>query len=146
MNATGKFVWLGLGIFLGIGIAAAIGVMVVDLLIPWEDICPILGPAQRLAEVGAVLIAELQSWLAKAESLLQTGSSNEASEEARTGLGSLLDRAGEIAGGVQGTAIDIVTAPLQSLIDLAQDMLKSIQETVDTALDVTATAQELGCE
>ena len=116
------------------------------MLIPWEDICPVLGPAQRLAEVGAGLIAELQSWLAKAESLLQTGSSNEASEEARTGLGSLLDRAGEIAGDARDRAVDIVTAPLQSLIDLAQDMLNSIQETVDAALDVTATAEELGCE
>ena len=146
MNATGKFVWLGLGIFLGIGIAAAIGVMVVDLLIPWEDICPILGPAQRLAEIGTGLIAELQSWLAKAESLLQTGSSNESSEEARTGLGGILDRAGEIAGDVRDSAVDIVTAPLRALIDLGQEVLRAVQEAVDAARNVIATIDEARCE
>ena len=141
-----KFAWLGLGIFLGIGIAAAVGVVVVDLLIPWEDVCVVLGPAQRLAEIGTGLIADLQAWLAKAESLLQAGLSNEASEEARSGLGGLLDRAGEIASDVRDGAVDIVTAPLRALIDLGQDLLSAVHEAVDAARSVAASIEEARCE
>ena len=142
----GKYTWLMLGVLLGIGISVAVVAAIIDMLIPWDEVCPVLAPAQRLAEAGSGLIAELEAWLAKAESLLQSGESSEASEEARSGLGGILDRAGDMVGDVQETAVDIVTAPLRALIDLAQDTLSSIQETVDAALDVTATAEELGCE
>ena len=142
----GKYIWLTLGILLGIGISAAVVAAIIDMLIPWDEICPVLAPAQRLAEAGTGLIAELEAWLAKAESFLQTGESSEVSEEARTGLGGILDRAGDIVGDVRDTAVDIVTAPLRALIDLAQGLLSSIQETVDAALDVIAVVEELGCE
>ena len=142
----GKYIWLTLGVLLGIGISVAVVAAIIDMLIPWDEICPVLAPAQRLAEAGTGLIAELEAWLAKAESFLQSGESSEASEEARTGLGGILDRAGDIVGDVRDTAVDIVTAPLRALIDLAQDMLSSIQETVDAALDMIVVVEELGCE
>ena len=142
----GKYFWLALGVLLGIGISAAVVAAIIDMLIPWDKICPILAPAQRLAEAGSGLIAELEAWLTRAESFLHSGDSSEASEEARTGLGGILDRAGNIVGDVRDTAVDIVTAPLRELIDLAQDTLNSIQESVDAALDVIATVEELGCE
>ena len=130
---------------MGIGIAAGVVAVIIDMLIPWEDICPVLGPAQKLAEFGSGLIADLQAWLAKAESLLEAGSSSEASEEARAGLGGILDRAGEIASDVRDRAVDIVIAPLRALIDLAQDLLGSVRETVDAARDVMASIEDVGC-
>ena len=142
----GKYLWLTLGVVLGIGISVAVVVAIIDMLIPWDEICPVLAPAQRLAEAGSILIVELEAWLAKAESLLQSGESSEASEETRTGLGGILDSAGDIIGDVRDTTVDIVTAPLRALVDLAQDTLNSIQESVDAALYVVATAEELGCD
>ena len=119
--------------------------MIVNLLIPWEDICAVIGPAQRVADTGATLLVSLQDWLAKAESLLATGSSDQVTEQARTGLGGIVDRAEAIVSDVKDSAIDIVTAPLQRLIDLAQGVLSAVQAAVDAARDVVASVDEARC-
>ena len=141
----GKFIWLGLGALLGIGIAVAALALTNDADIAWDEICPVLGPAQRLAEAGSGLIAELEGWLAKAESFLQSEVSSEVSEEARTGLGGILDRAGDIVGDVRDTAVDVVSGPLRALVDLAQELLASVREAVDAARDVMASIEDSDC-
>ena len=63
-NENGK--WVALGVVIGLIAAGSAGVVVVNLLIPWEDICAALGPAQIMAETGSTLITELLAWLDKA--------------------------------------------------------------------------------
>ncbi len=140
-----NFLWLAIGVVIGVVGAGATGIVIVNLLIPWEDICAVIGPAQRVADTGATLLVSLQDWLAKAESLLATGSSDQVTEEARTGLGGIVDRAEAIVSDVKDSAIDIVTAPLQRLIDLAQGVLSAVQAAVDAARDVVASVDEARC-
>ncbi len=140
-----NFLWLAIGVVIGVVGAGATGIVIVNLLIPWEDICAVIGPAQRVADTGATLLVSLQDWLAKAESLLATGSSDQVTEQARTGLGGIVDRAEAIVSDVKDSAIDIVTAPLQRLIDLAQGVLSAVQAAVDAARDVVASVDEARC-
>ena len=141
-----RFIWLGLGAVGGFILAAAIGVVVVNLIIPWEDVCAVLGPAQTLAEAGSKLLSQLQDWLTKAESFLTTiGSTEEAAGEAKTGLAGLLDKAKEVAGDVTEAAIDIVTLPLEALIALAKVVLGEVQASVDAARNVIASIDAARC-
>ena len=140
-----NFLWLAIGVVIGVVGAGATGIVIVNLLIPWEDICAVIGPAQRVADTGATLLVSLQDWLAKAESLLATGSSDQVTEQARSGLGGIVDRAEAIVSDVKDSAIDIVTAPLQRLIDLAQGVLSAVQAAVDAARDVVASVDESRC-
>ena len=139
-----RFVWFALGIFAGIVLAAATGAMVINLLIPWEDICAVVGPAQRVAETGSKLLTDLQDWLTKAESFLAADSPEQAADT-RAGLGGILDRAGSIVSDAKESAIDIVTAPLLAVVDLAQGVLSAVQATVDAARDVLASVDETRC-
>ena len=140
-----NFLWLAIGVVIGVVAAGTTGIVIVNLLIPWEDICAVIGPAQRVADTGATLLVSLQDWLAKAESLLATGSSDQVTEQARSGLGGIVDRAEAIVIDVKDSAIDIVTAPLQRLIDLAQGVLSAVQAAVDAARDVVASVDEARC-
>ena len=141
-----RFIWLGLGAVGGFILAAAIGVVVVNLIIPWEDVCAVLGPAQTLAEAGSKLLTQLQDWLTKAESFLTTiGSTEEAAGEAKTGLAGLIDKAKEVTGDVAAAAIDIVTLPLEALIALAKVVLGEVQASVDAARNVIASIDAARC-
>ena len=139
-----RFVWFVMGIFAGIVLAAATGVMVINLLIPWEEVCAVVGPAQRVAETGAKLLTDLQDWLTKAESFLETATPEETAE-ARTGLSGILDKAGGIASGATRAVADIVTAPLQGLIALSKAVLSEVQAAVDAARDVLSSVDEARC-
>ena len=126
--------------------AGAAGVMVVNLIIPWEDVCAVLGPAQALAESGSRLLAQLQDWLTDAESFLTTVSTtDEEAVEARTGLAGLLDKAKDVTGDVGATLVDILTMPLQALITLAKVVLSSVQDSVDAARNVIASIDAARC-
>lgn len=141
-----RFVWLGLGAVGGFVLAGAVGVMVVDLVIPWEDVCAVLGPAQGVAETGSTLLVQLQDWLTRAESLLATMSSAEEAAGTRTGLAGLLDKATGVTGELKAAVVDLVAMPLRALIDLAKVLLGEVQAAVDAARDVIASVDAARCD
>lgn len=134
----------GLGILTGIALTAAVVVLIIDMLIPWEEICAIVGAARAVVETGDIFVTQLQDWLAKAESFLSTATPEQTSE-ARTGLSGLLDKASDIASDVTRTFTDIVTAPLQGLIDLAKVVLNDMQANIDSAQNVLASVDVSRC-
>ena len=138
-------VGLFIGVVVGLIGAAAIGVLVVNLILPWEDICAAIGPMQQVAESGSRLITDLQSWLTQVQDLLSQRPSA-SGEEARSGLSGLLDRATDVAGDVASTALDIMTAPLEALIALAQATLAATQDAVDAARNAVAAVDQARCE
>ena len=129
----------------GFAAAGVVGVLVVNIAIPWEDVCAVLGPAQTLSEAGSSLLAQLQEWLAKAESFLATMGSAEDIAETRSGLGGLIDKAKDVVGDIQSALVDIVVAPLELLIVLAKSVLGSVQEAVDAAQRVIASIDASRC-
>ena len=135
---------VGLGLLTGLVLAAAIGFIAIEVLLPWEDICAVVGPAQKVVETGSALLADLDAWLARAESFLSTSPPEEATE-ARKGLGGLVDKAAEVAAGAAGVAVDVMTAPLEALIDLAQLLLGAVQAEVDAARDLLASIDQSRC-
>lgn len=140
-----RLVWLGLGAVGGFVLAAAIGVVVVNVMIPWEDVCAVLGPAQTLAETGSKLLTQLQNWLTNAESFLTTIGSDEEVGEARTGLAGLIDKAKEVTSDVEAAVVDVLTTPLQALIALAQIVLSAVQSSVEAAQNVIASVDAARC-
>ena len=131
MMAT-KLGYVGLGALLGAVAIGGVGFYVVQLMIPWEAICATVAPSQRIVETGGALIADMRAWLDAAEAALSTGDPAEA-EQAKSGLGGLLDRAKEQAVETGGSLLDVATAPLRALIDLAQVVLAAVSEAVDAA-------------
>ena len=140
-----RYVWLGLGVIAGFLVAGVVGVVVVNIAIPWEDVCAVLGPAQTLAESGSSLLAQLQEWLIKAEGFLATMGSAEEVAEAKSGLAGLIDKAKDVVGEIQDALVDIVVAPLQALIVVAKAVLNSVQDAVDAAQRVVASVDASRC-
>ena len=132
------------GVVVGLIIAIAVGLWVINLIIPWEDVCLVLGPAKTLAETGSALITELQAWLSAAENFLNATPAAE-SADAPTGLGSLLEKARDVAGGVGEGIVDVLTVPLRVLIDLAQAALSAVKAAVDAARDVISSVDSARC-
>ena len=141
-----RYLWLGLGIVVGFLVAGAVGVVVVNIVIPWEDVCAVLGPAQSLAESGSSLLAQLQEWLTKAEGFLATMGSAEEVAETKSGLAGLIDKAKDVVGDIQNVLVDIVVEPLQALIVLAKAVLASVQDAVDAAQRVIASVDASRCK
>lgn len=131
--ARANLVWLGVGLIAGLILAGAMGVVVVQLMIPWEDVCAVLVPAQKLMESGSSLLTQLQDWLTQAEEFLVSMGDGEEVGEAKTGLAGLLDKAKGITGDIRDIVVDVVTLPLQALIDLARVVLNEVEASVDAA-------------
>lgn len=145
-STTSRVVWVGAGLLAGLAVAAAVGIVTVNVLIPWEDICAALDPAQALAEVGSRLLVQLQEWLSLAEGLVNNlGPEEREADEAKSGLAGLLEQAKDIAGDAGSGVVDIVAVPLRALIDLAQVVLTSVQAAVDAARDVMASVDAARC-
>ena len=137
--------WVGLGAVAGIVIAGGFAIALIQILIPWEAICATVAPSQEVVRLGSALIAELQAWLVKAEEFLSVGSSLGQATEAREGLGGLLDRAkGELQTSTN-VVVDVVTAPLQLLIDMAQVVLEAVRGVVDAARDSLDSVDQSRC-
>ena len=141
-----KFAWLGLGVVGGFVLAGVVGVVAVDLIVPWEEVCAVVGPTQQLAETGSKLLTQLEDWLLRAESFLTTVSPEEEAGETRTGLAGVVDKARQITGGAADAAVDLVTLPLRALIDLAKIMLVEVQAVVDAARNVLASVDAARCD
>jgi hypothetical protein len=136
--------YIGLGLVLGVMLAAIVGVVVVDLIIPWEDICLAVGPAQNVIVAGSALLTDLEEWLTAAEEFLAVSPPSEGSE-ARSGLSGLLSRATQVAGEAAATTINVLTAPLRLLIDLAQALVSAVQASMDAARDLLANIDTARC-
>ena len=135
----------GLGVIVGIASTAVVVALIINNIIPWEEVCFVVSSAQGVLETGEILISQLQEWLTKAEGFLTT-STPEQTAEARTGLGGLLDRAGDIVGDATRTFVDIVTAPLRELISVTNTVLSDLQASVNEARQVLATVDLSRCE
>ena len=135
---------VGLGVALGVVLAASVGLVVVDLLVPWEDICLVVGPAQEVAVAGTALLSELDAWLTAAEEFLTVSPPSDGSE-ARSGLSGLVNRVAQVAGETAATtAANILTAPFM-LIDVTQAMVAAVQAVVDAANNVLSTIDTARC-
>lgn len=134
MNKVGLVAAGGLGGFL---VAAAVGVVVVNLMLPWEDICAVLAPTQALIETGTVLLDRLQGWLIDAESLVAAGKTG-VSDSAASGL------SGIISSGI-GKGVEIAAAPIEALIDVAQAVVAAVQATLDAAHAVVESVDSARC-
>ena len=137
--------WIGLGALIGVILAGGFTIVLIQILIPWEAICATVAPSQKVVELGGALIIELQAWLVKAEEFLSVGASAEQTAEAREGLGGILDKAKDELQGVATATIDLLTAPLRLLIDVAQVLLGSVQEVVDAARDSLDSIDQARC-
>ena len=136
---------VGLGVALGVVLAASVGLVVVDLLVPWEDICLVVGPAQEVAVAGTALLSELDAWLTAAEEFLTVSPPSDGSE-ARSGLSGLVNRVAQVAGETAATtAANILTAPFRVLIDVTQAMVAAVQAVVDAANNVLSTIDTARC-
>ena len=113
-----------------------VAIYVVQIIIPWEAICAAAAASQNVLDTGSALIGAIETWLAKAEELLATDSSDEAGQAA-TGLSGLVSR----AQGVTNVAIDVVAAPLRTLIDSAQVLLAAVLAAVDSAKEALASVE-----
>ena len=145
--ASGKL-WLGLGIgaVAGLMIAGATGVLVINLLIPWEDVCLALSASHAVVETGSNLISQLIEWLdAAAEFLVAAPEGEQDTGEAARGLAGLLDQAKSVTNSVQETAINLITMPLRALIDIARAVLSAVQESVDAAKGVIESVDAARC-
>ena len=119
--------------------------IIIESLIPWEEVCLVVNAAQAVLETGDILITQLQDWLTKAESFLTTATPEQTSE-ARTGLSGLLDKAGDIVGDATRTFIDILTTPLRALIDFTESVLSDVQDSVNEARNVLANVDLSSCD
>ena len=137
MSIQNKMLWAGAGAIAGFVVAASVGVIVINMVIPWEDICAVLGPAQALAAAGASLLEELQAWLAQAESVLAAGKP-ESSSGLSGGLGGILSNAA-------GEAINVILTPVTALIDLAQAVIVAVQSAVEAAQNVIESVDAARC-
>ena len=139
------FIFL-LGAVAGVGLAIGIGVLVIEILLPWEEVCAVLPAAQKVVEIGGQLLTDLQAWLVKAEEFLRIGASEQTASEVRSGFSGLLDRAKEITGDAVEPVVSFVTAPLRTLIDLAQNLISNIQSAVAASEDVIGSIDATKCE
>ena len=99
--------------------------------------CDVVESAQSVVDTGVPLVSDLQDWVNTAEGLLNTvNSMTDTSQETRSGLGSLLDKAESVATGAAGAALDVVTAPIQTLIDMAKVALVVVQKAINAAQSV----------
>ena len=87
----GRVMWVGAGVVGGFVLAAIVGVVVVNLLIPWEDICAVVPPLQTTIGVGGELLTALSAWLEQAQTWLALRPEDPTGD--REGLGGLLDAA-----------------------------------------------------
>ena len=138
------FVFL-LGVVAGVGLAIGIVILIIDTLLPWEQVCAVLPPALKVVEIGGPLLTDLQAWLVKAEDFLSIGGSEQATSEVKSGFSGLLDRAKEITGDGVESVISFVTAPLRTLIDLAQSLISNIQSAVAASEDVIGSIDVTKC-
>ena len=140
--------WLGLGIgaVAGLMIAGATGVLVINLLIPWEDLCAALAASHLVVETGSSLLSQLIEWLDAGDAYLVAAPEGEpATDEAAKGLAGLLDQAKSVTSSVQETAINLVTMPLRALIEIARAVLSAVQESVDAAKGVIESVDAARC-
>ena len=141
----GKLFIFLLGAVAGVGLAIGIGILVIEILLPWEEVCAVLPAALKVVEIGGQLLTDLQAWLVKVEEFLHIGASEQAASEVKSGFDGLLDRAKEITGDAVESAISSATAPLRALIDLAQSLISSIQSTVAASEDIIASIDATKC-
>ena len=140
-----KLIIFLLGAVAGVGLAIGIGILVIEILIPWEEVCAVLPPALKVVEIGGQLLTDLQAWLVKAEEFLSFGASEQAKSEVKSDFGGLLDRAKEITGDAVESVVSLVTAPLRTLIDLAQSLISNIQSTVAASEEIIASIDATKC-
>ena len=108
-TSTNSKLWIGLviGAVVGVLIAGAAGVVVINLMIPWEDVCLAVGASHTLVEAGSNLIAKLIEWLDEADAFLAAApAADSAPTEAGQGLSGLLDQAKTVTGSVQEVAVN----------------------------------------
>lgn len=141
----GKVMWAAAGVVGGFVLAAAVGVVVVNLLIPWEDICAVVPPLQTTLTVGGDLLAALSAWLEQAQAWLALRP-GDAPAEAREGVGGLLDAAQGIAGSAATVALDVVSAPLRVVVAVAAQVLDAVQTAVDAARGALESIDMARCE
>ena len=137
--------WTGLGAVVGIAIAGGAAVILIQMLIPWEEICLTVAPSLEVVRLGSALIAELQAWLVKAEEFLRVGDSTAQSTEVREGLSGLLDRAKDDLQTATNVVVDVVTEPLRLLIDAAQIVLEAVRGMVDAVRDSLESIDQSRC-
>ena len=137
--------WIGLGALIGAIAVGGVAIVIVQIIFPWDVICATVAPTLVLIESGSALIAELRSWLDAAEEALTMGGSEEQTSQAREGLEGLLDKAKEEAMDVASVAVNVATAPLRTLIDIAQAVLIVAQEAVDAARESLASIDRTRC-
>ncbi len=125
-------------------VVGVVGFIAINAMIPWEEICAVVGPAREMAGIGSALLTDLEAWLAQANDLL-TMEAPETTTEARTGLGGLIGRATEVAEGAVAGTVNVLTAPLRDLIDHAQTLLAAVREAVDAARAVLESVDEARC-
>ncbi len=137
------FVGSAAGFLLAALVGAGVVLVVINVLIPWEEICAAVGPMQTAAREGRQLIATLTEWLERAEGFLAIAT--DAPSELGGSLSGILDRVGEIAGGAASLGLDILTAPLEALIDVAKSALGATEGAVKAAENVLASVDESRC-
>ena len=137
--------WTGLGMAIGVILAGGFAIVMIQILIPWEAICATVAPSQEVVRLGSLLITELQAWLLKAEEFMSSGGSPAQGTEVREGLGGLLDRARGEVQTATSVVVDVVTAPLQLLIDAAQVALDAVQGVVDAARESLDSIDQSRC-
>ncbi len=145
MQVRGLLIGGGGGLVLGIMVAASAGLVILNIIIPWEDICAAVTPMQRIVATGSDLLTALHAWLSQAGEWLALRP-GDAPAEAKEGLGGLLDAAKGIAGSTVGHALDVLTAPLRALVAVAAQVIEAVQAAVDAARDALAAVDEARCK
>ena len=111
-----------------------------------DDFCAAVEASQAIVDTGLPLVSDLQDWVDAAEGLLDSVDfMGDAPEEARSGLSGLLDKVESVAGSAVSGTIDVVTAPLQSLIDMAQVVLVAVQKVITAAQNVISSVGSAAC-
>lgn len=121
---------------IGLIAAGGVAVYVVQIIIPWEAVCAAATASQGVLEAGSTLIDEIESWIVKSKELLASGSTDQTTQASST-LGGLVSR----AQGITDVALDVVAAPLRTLIDSAQVLLATVQAAVDSAREAIAAVE-----
>ena len=137
--------WTGLGVLVGVILAGGFAIVIIQILIPWEAICATVAPALEVVRLGSALISELQAWLLKAEEFIDSGGSPAQGSEVREGLGGLLDRAKGEVQTATNVVVDVVTTPLQLLVDAAQVVLEAVQSVVDATRESLDSIDQSRC-
>ena len=147
-RSSNNKLWMGIavGLVAGLLIAGAAGVVVVNVIVPWEDVCAVLAASRVVVEAGSSLISQLIEWLEAADAFLVAAPAAESAPSgAATGLSGLLDQARTVTSNVQETAVNLVTLPLRALIEIAQAVLSAVQESVDAAQSVIESVDSARC-